>query len=96
MKMTIVKVSGNNRKHKVLVYALSSCGWCKLTKKFLKENDIAFEYIDVDLISIEEVRKIKQDILNRGEIISYPKIIVDDEIMISGFQEEKLRRILEI
>lgn len=94
--MIAVKVSGKKTKHKVFLYTLSSCAWCKLTKKFLQDNDIQFEYIDVDLCQIEEVRKIKQDMISRGGIITYPTIIVDDKIMISRFQEEKIRKVLEI
>jgi glutaredoxin len=47
--MDKVKVPGKNNKRKVFLYALSTCGWCKLTKQFLKDSDIEFEYVDVDL-----------------------------------------------
>jgi glutaredoxin len=94
--VTVIKVSGKKTKHKVLLYALSSCAWCKLTKKFLKDNDIQFEYIDVDLCQIEEVRRIKKDMISRGGIITYPTIIVDDKIMISRFQKDKLRKVLKL
>ena len=83
--MDIVKVPGKNKVHKIFLYALSTCVWCKRTKKFLKDNDLAFEYIDVDLCSGEEVSKIKNDMLNRSSRIAYPMIIIDDKILISGF-----------
>lgn len=94
--MTLVKVPGKNKKHRVLMYALSTCGWCKRAKKLLKDNEIEYEYIDVDLCPIEEVRRIKEDILNRGDIITYPTIIVDDKVLISGFREDKLKKVLKI
>jgi len=94
--MKIVKVEGKNNKHKVFVYALSTCAWCKLTKTFLKENNIEYEYVDVDLCNEEDKEKIKEDILNRGGSLSYPTIIIDDKILINGFRKDKLKEVLEI
>jgi len=46
--MNTVKVEGKNKKNKVFLYTLSTCGWCKMTKQYLKDNDTAYEYLDVD------------------------------------------------
>jgi glutaredoxin-like protein NrdH len=94
--MNIVKVNGENKKHKVLLYALSTCAWCKMTKQFLKDNNIEYEYVDVDLCHDEDKEKIKREILNRGGSLSYPTIIVDDKILITGFRRDKLKEVLEI
>jgi len=94
--MKIVKVNGKNNKHKVLLYALSTCAWCKMTKQFLKDNNIEYEYVDVDLCHEENKEKIKREILNRGGSLSYPTIIIDDKILITGFRKDKLKEILEI
>ena len=48
--MEFSKVSGNKTDHKVTVYALSTCVWCKMTKQFLKDNNVAFEFVEVDLL----------------------------------------------
>jgi len=92
--MKTMKVTGSNNKHKVLLYALSTCAWCKLTKKFLNDNKIAYEYIDVDLCPDEDRAKIRKDIRHRGGEINYPIIIVDDKILISGFRKDKLKEAL--
>ncbi len=55
--MEFSKVSGKKNNHKVTVYALSTCVWCKLTKQFLNENDVEYEYIDVDLCNEEDKQK---------------------------------------
>jgi glutaredoxin len=94
--MKVAKVSGRNNKHKVFVYALSTCAWCKLTKKFLKENEIEYEYVDVDLCEDEDKEKIKKDILEKGGDLSYPTIIVDGKVLITGFRKDKLKETLEI
>lgn len=94
--MDIVKVSGKNKKHKVFLYVLSTCVWCKLTKQFLKENEIEYEYVDVDLSSKEDRNKIRQDILSKGGSLSYPVIIVDGEIIINGFRRDKIKEVLQL
>lgn len=94
--MNIVKVPGKDKRHKVLVYALSTCAWCKLAKSFLKESGIDYEYVDVDLSSEEDKEKIKSHILQRGGSLSYPAIIIDDKIVINGFRKDKIKEALEI
>ncbi len=94
--MRVIKVPGKNNKHRVLMYAISTCGWCKRAKKFLIDNNIEYEYVDVDLCSKEEREKIRSDILSRGGRLSFPTIIVDDRILITGFQEDKIRGALEV
>ena len=94
--MNISKVSGNNNKHKVFVYALSTCVWCKLTKQFLTENNLEYEFVDVDLEDEKDKQKIHKTIQNLGGMISYPTIIVDDKTVITGFRKDKLKEVLEV
>jgi len=94
--MNTVKVNGKNNKHKVLMYALSTCGWCKMTKNFLKDNNIEYEYIDVDQCGKDDREKIQEDIRNRGGDLSYPTLIVDDKTLITGFVKNRIRDALEI
>jgi glutaredoxin-like protein NrdH len=94
--MQLSKVSGKNSKHKVLVYALSTCAWCKMTKQFLKDNDIEYEYVDVDLCKEDEKEQIRQHIRSKGGSLSYPTIIIDDNMLITGFRKDKLKEALEI
>ncbi len=94
--MNAVRVSGKNNEHKILLYALSTCAWCKRVKDFLKDGDVEFEYVDVDHCSSEEREEIRKDILSRGGRISYPTIIIDDKIVITGFHADELREALGI
>ena len=94
--MNISKVSGKNNKHKVFLYALSTCVWCKLTKQYLKDNDVEYDYVDVDLASEEDKQKIRETIQNKGGMLSYPTTVVDDKVVITGFRKDKLKETLEI
>ena len=94
--MNISKISGKNNKHKVFVYALSTCVWCKLTKQFLNDNNVQYEFVDVDLADEKDKERIHETIQNMGGMLSYPTIIVDDKVVINGFRKDKLTEVLEI
>jgi len=95
-KMHTIKVQGKNNKHRVLLYVLSTCPWCKKEKQLLRDNNIEFEYVDVDLCNDEDYEKIREDILNRGGRFSFPAVIIDDRILINGFREDEIKETLEI
>jgi glutaredoxin len=94
--MKTTKVPSKNKKHKILLYALSTCAWCKKVKAFFKENGIEYEYIDVDLADDETRNKIKTDISSRGGMLAFPTTIVDDKKLICGFLKDELSEALEI
>jgi glutaredoxin-like protein NrdH len=94
--MNVTKVSGKNSEHKVFLYALSTCVWCKMTKQFLNENSIQYEYVDVDLCNEEEKQKIHQTIQSKGGTLSYPTAIIDDKVVVTGFRKDKLKEALEL
>jgi len=94
--MNISKVPGKNTKHKVLMYALSTCVWCKMTKQYLKDNVVEFEFVDVDLSTEDDRDKIRKHIQDLGGSLSYPTIIVDDKKVIMGFRKDLLKKELEL
>ena len=94
--MQFSKVQGKQNKHKVILYALSTCVWCKMTKQFLKDSGVEFEYIDVDLCEEEDKQEIRQHIQSKGGPLSYPTTIVDDNVVITGFRKDKLKEVLGI
>ena len=94
--MNISKVPGKNTKHKVFLYTLSTCVWCKMTKQYLQDNSIQFEYVDVDLSTDEDRDKIRKEIQQKGGILSYPTTIVDDKKVVTGFRKDLLAKELEL
>jgi glutaredoxin-like protein NrdH len=92
--MQLSKVSGKKNDHKVTLYALSTCVWCKLTKQYLNDNGVEYEFVDVDLLDEDEKRKVHEIVLNKGGTLSYPTTIVDDKVVISGFRKDKLKEAL--
>jgi glutaredoxin len=67
-----------------------------MTKKFLKDSNIEYAYVDVDLCEEEDKEKIRREIIDRGGDLSYPTIIIDNKTLITGFRKDKLTEALEI
>ena len=61
--MVIEHVSGKN-KGTIMLYALSTCGWCAKTKELLRELGIEFDYTFVDLLEGKE----QDDAMNTVEL----------------------------
>jgi len=94
--MQFQKVSGKKSDHKVTIYALSTCVWCKLTKQFLSDNGVAYEYADVDLLDEKDKNEAHQAITSKGGALSYPTTIVDDKTVITGFRKDQLKEALGV
>lgn len=92
--MDRVKVEGSKKDHHVLLYALSTCGWCKMTKAFLKDNGIEFEYIDVDKLDAKDKEIVNKDIKNRGGRLAFPTLIIDDKTLITGMKKDQISEAL--
>jgi glutaredoxin len=88
------KVQGDRRDHQVLLYALSTCGWCKMTKAFLVDKGIQYEYVDVDKLDHSDKELVNQDIKNRGGRLAFPTVIIDEKIIITGFKKDQLTEAL--
>ena len=76
---------------KVILYALSTCGWCADTKKFLTDLGIEFSYIYVDLLTGEERDRVVREIERWNSRLSFPTLVVNDAKAIVGFQEQEIR-----
>jgi glutaredoxin-like protein NrdH len=94
--MKTITVNGKRNRHSVLLFALSTCVWCKLTKNFFNENDVTYDYVDVDLCAEGEKEEIRNQIRSMGGSVQYPTIIIDNKVLITGFQKDKLRTVLQI
>jgi glutaredoxin len=89
------KVQGKNQKHKVKAFTLSTCGWCKKMKALLKDLDVEYEYVDLDLVTGEEREKVRAELRKYNSRMSAPTLVVDDgKDVIIGFDEEKVKECL--
>jgi glutaredoxin len=89
-----VHVKGSNQDHKVMLFALSTCGWCRRTKKLLETLEVAYEYIDVDQLMAEEKDRVREEVTRWNPACSFPTLVIDDDRCIVGFREQEIREVL--
>jgi glutaredoxin-like protein NrdH len=91
--MAIIHVDGK-KKGNVMLYALSTCGWCKKTKALLAELGVEYDYTDVDLLVGAEQEKILNDIMKYNPASNFPTMVIDSKKCIIGFKEDEIREAL--
>ena len=91
--MPMEQVDGNN-KGNVVLYALSTCGWCKKTRELLEELNIGYKYIYVDLLEGKERNEIIEEVKKYNANLSFPTLVIDEENTIVGFNEEGIKEAL--
>ena len=89
--MYMKHVEGKNR-GRIVLYALSTCVWCKKTKRFLSNYDVAYDYVDVDLLEEDEKEKAKHEITRWNPRCSFPTLVINDNTCIVGYDEGKMRK----
>ena len=81
---------------KVRFFALSTCGWCKKTKRFLDAHNVNYEIDYVDLLSGAEKARIMAEMERWNPRRTFPTVVVDDNEVVVGFKEDRLREVLEL
>ncbi|MDD5288197.1 MAG: glutaredoxin family protein [Dehalococcoidales bacterium] len=88
--MALQHVAGKNKGH-IVLYALSTCPWCKKTKKLLEDMGVEYYFDDVDLMTDVERKEAMRIVQKWNPSSSFPTTIIDDSKCIIGFQENKIR-----
>jgi glutaredoxin-like protein NrdH len=89
-------VDGKHNSHKVLLYALSTCIWCRKTRQLLEDEGVTFDFVYVDLVDADERQSAREHIRRFSDRTSFPATIVDDEDCIIGYKPEVIKERLGI
>ena len=92
--MKIKHVKGEN-KGKIMLYALSTCVWCKKTRELLDDLGVEYYFIYVDYLEGDEKGWTEEEIMKWNPRCSFPTLVINDKECIVGFKEEKIRETLK-
>ncbi len=85
-------VPGKKKAHKVKIFTLSTCGWCKKTKELLKALDIEYEYVDVDKLTGDDIAEANEEVKKYNPYRTYPTIVIDNgKHVILGFNDKEIK-----
>lgn len=80
-------VDGEN-KGDITLYALSTCAWCKKTKKLLRDLGVDYKFIDVDLLEDDEREEVLSEI--KCSQSNFPITVINNKCIV-GYDEHKIR-----
>ncbi|MDG6228499.1 MAG: glutaredoxin family protein [Candidatus Thermoplasmatota archaeon] len=87
-------VSGKE-KADIQLFALSTCVWCRRTRKLLDDLGVSYDYVYVDLLEAERKEAIVKQLERWNPDCSFPTIVLNGKDCIIGFKEERIREALE-
>jgi glutaredoxin-like protein NrdH len=97
MEMSVkehMKHMKGKKKGNIILYALSTCGWCKKTKTLLNDLQADYHYVDVDLLAEVDKDKAVKEIAKWNPACSFPTLVIDNDKCIVGFKEQEIRELL--
>jgi glutaredoxin len=91
----IEHVNGEN-KGKIMLYALSTCGWCRKTKELLGNLGVEYSYVYVDLLEEDDQSNAMDEVKHWNPRCSFPTTVINDKTCIVGFKEDEIKKALKI
>ena len=91
--MPVNHIAGR-KKGRVMLYALSTCGWCKKTRELLEQLGVEYDYTYVDLLRGDEQSAVIKEIEKYNPACSFPTLVIDSKKCIVGFKEDEIREAL--
>ncbi len=75
------------------LYALSTCPYCRMTKRYLDDHGITYTLTEVDMLEGDE----KQGAIDRVKELSggtsFPVLVADSEVVV-GFNKSKIAKVI--
>ena len=90
--MAFVRVPGRKPSPgRVVLFALSTCGWCRRTRDLLDEMAVEYEYVEVDECDGDEREEITAMVRSLSPRGNYPVLQIGEDVII-GYDAEIIRK----
>lgn len=77
----------------IRLYALSTCPYCRMTKRFLDDHGVSYKMTEVDLLEGDEKQAVVDEVKSLSGGTSFPVVVADDTVIV-GFNKSKLNDLL--
>jgi glutaredoxin-like protein NrdH len=77
-----------------MLYALSTCVWCRKTRLLLDDLGVAYDYEYVDLLRGDERARVMDIISKANPSQNFPTLFVDGRCFV-GFLEKEIREVFK-
>lgn len=93
--MTVEHVPGKNAGN-IMLYALSTCGWCRKTRQLLDNLGVDYYYEYVDMLEGTRKDDVMEKVRRWNPQCTFPTIVINGQKCIVGYKEDDIRRELKI
>lgn len=77
------------------LFALSTCPYCRMTRKFLDEAGAEYELTEVDLLEGQEREDAIAEVRRISGGASFPVVVIGDEVIV-GFNKKRIKELLSL
>ncbi len=92
--MAIIHVAGKDV-GSIMLFALSTCGWCAKTKKLLDDMGVGYDFEYVDHLQGPERDEAIKKVMKWNPACSFPTLVINESKCIIGFKENEIREALK-
>lgn len=86
-----VKHTDGEDRGKIMLFALSTCMWCRKTKQLMQDLGVAYDWIDVDLLDKPEQQRVAEEVKRQNPDNTFPVIVINDDKCIVGYDPDRLQ-----
>lgn len=79
----------------IKVFALSTCPYCRMTRRYLEENNVQFDLVEVDLLHGDERNAAISEVKELSGGTSFPVLVIGDEVVV-GFNKKRIKELLDL
>ncbi len=88
------KVEGERKDKDLLLFALSTCGWCRRAREFLDGNGFSYDFVYVDKLQGQAREEVIEEVSRWNPKRSFPTLVINGEKVLAGYDEARYREVL--
>ncbi|HET6498194.1 MAG TPA: glutaredoxin family protein [Coriobacteriia bacterium] len=77
----------------VTLYALTTCPYCRMVKRFLDDGAVTYELVEVDKLEGAAKEAVVAEVRRLSGGASFPVIVIGDEVIV-GFNKVRIKELL--
>lgn len=77
----------------IRLFALSTCPYCRMTRRYLDDHSVEYDVVEVDLLTGDERQEAIDEVKKLSGGTSFPVLVADEEVIV-GFNKTKMASVL--
>lgn len=79
----------------IQLYALSTCPYCRMTKRYLDDSGVTYTLIEVDQLEGDERQHAIDEVKRLSGGTSFPVLVADEQVVV-GFNKTRIADVLGV